>query len=288
MDPRSVTDDRGASERMSGSARGAGTAQRLGSGSLRAVRFWRGLPSERRLAAGAAAGLFVTLFLPWYQETVIATGVHSLRSYGEGLSGWQAFSFVEAAVLLVAVAVLVLLFVRAEGRAFHVPGGDGGVITAAGIWTGVLIIWRIFDKEGTTGHGQLATTWGIEWGIFVALAVAALLAYAGSRIRHAHEPEPPLPGEPGALELAELRRGRGQDGGRGGGPTQPSRRPPEMEADDLWAAHTPARPTPERPSPTRPAPERSSPARPTPARPSPAAAEPPTRRRLRPRSARSK
>ena len=38
-------------------------------------------------------------------------------------------------MLLVAVGVLVLLFVRAEGSAFHVPGGDGGVITAAGIWT---------------------------------------------------------------------------------------------------------------------------------------------------------
>ena len=245
---------------MSASGRGAGTAQRLGSGSTRVVRFWRGLPSERRLAAGAAIGLFVALFLPWYQETVIATGVHSLRSYGEGLSGWQAFSFVEAAVLLVAAAVLVLLFIRAEGGAFHVPGGDGGVITAAGLWTCALIVWRIFDKEGTTGHGQLATTWGIEWGIFVALAVAAGLAYAGSRIRHAHEPEPPLPGEAVSRERANRRR-------------------PEIETDDLWAARTPAHPTP-----AYPAPAPSTPARSTPARPAAGAKEPPTRRRVRPRS----
>ena len=54
-------------------------------------------------------------------------------------------------MLLVAVGVLVLLFVRAEGRAFHVPGGDGGVIFAAGLWTGVLILWRMFDKSSTTG-----------------------------------------------------------------------------------------------------------------------------------------
>ena len=84
---------------------------------------------------------------------------------------------------------------RAEGQAFHVPGGDGGVITAAGFWTCVLIVWRIFDKEGTSRHGQIAYTSGIEWGIFVALGVAAVLTYAGSQIRLAHEPEPPLPGE---------------------------------------------------------------------------------------------
>jgi hypothetical protein len=163
------------------------------------------------MAAGAALALFLTLFLPWYQETVIASGVNSLRSVSATLTGWGAFSFVEAAVLLVAASVLLLLFIRAEGGAFHVPGGDGGVITAAGFWTCVLIVWRMFDKEGTSGHGQVATTSGIEWGIFVALAVAGVLTYAGTRIRRAHEPEPPLPGD-------SPRR---------------SRRP-DMEADDSW------------------------------------------------------
>jgi hypothetical protein len=169
----------------------------------RVSRAWRILPPERRLAAIAAIGLFLSLFLPWYQETVIASSTTpTLRSASASLTGWGAFSFVEAAVLLVAVGVLILLFARAEGRAFHVPWGDGGVILAAGVWTCLLIIWRMFDKEGTTGHGQYATTSGIEWGIFVALAIAALLAYAGSRIRRAHEPEPPLPGEQPAPEVA--------------------------------------------------------------------------------------
>ncbi len=56
---------------------------------------------------------------------MIARGVTSLRSLSESMTGWGAFSFVEAAVLLVAAGVLLLLFVRAEGQAFHVPGGDG-------------------------------------------------------------------------------------------------------------------------------------------------------------------
>ncbi|MEA2213170.1 MAG: hypothetical protein QOF83_3118 [Solirubrobacteraceae bacterium] len=171
---------------------------------LRAV--WAALPRERRLAAAAAVGLVITLFLPWYQETVIAQGTSAnLRTVSASLTGWGAFSFVEAAVLLVGAAVITLLFVRAEGAAFHVPGGDGGVVTAAGIWTCLLIVWRMFDKEGTTAHGLYETASGIEWGIFLALGVAALLVYAGTRIKLANEPEPPLPGE-GATARRRSRR----------------------------------------------------------------------------------
>jgi hypothetical protein len=170
-------------------------ADRAANGIMRVIRVWRALARERRLAAYAAFGLFAALFLPWYQETVIASGKVNLRSASATLTGWGAFSFAEAALLVTAAGVLTLLFQRAEGRAFHLPGGDGFVVMAAGVWSCVLIVWRIFDKQGTSSQGQLATTSGIEWGIFVALAVAAVLAYAGSRIRAAHQPEPPLPGD---------------------------------------------------------------------------------------------
>jgi hypothetical protein len=157
------------------------------------LRAWRLLPHERRLAAVAATGLFLTLFLPWYQRQFFVIVGGKPQPAADSQTGWGAFSFVEGAVLLVAACVLVLLFRRAEGRAFHLPGGDGTVITAAGLWACVLVIWRIFDKQGASSHGAQVTTYGIEWGIFVALAVAALLAYAGTRIRAAHQPEPPLP-----------------------------------------------------------------------------------------------
>jgi hypothetical protein len=169
-------------------------AHRAGSGLARTMRAWRALRHEQRLAAYAALGLFVTLFLPWYHETVVAVASRP-QAASASVTGWGAFSFVEAAVLLVAAGVLTLLFQRAEGRAFHLPGGDGGVVMAAGFWTAVLIVWRIFDKQSVDIHGPGTTISGIEWGIFVALGVACFLAYAGSRIRAAHEPEPPLPGE---------------------------------------------------------------------------------------------
>jgi hypothetical protein len=47
----------------------------------------------------------------------------------------------------------------------------------------------MFDKPHLTGPGA---TVGIKWGMFVALTAAGLLIYAGSRVRAAHRPEPPL------------------------------------------------------------------------------------------------
>jgi len=194
-----------APQRPGGSSARADLAAWARSLTGRLYRAWRLLPSERRLAALAAFGLFVVLFLPWYQETVVVPGAGKAAAASASVTGWGHFSFVEAAVLLVGVAVLVLLFQRAEGRAFHVPGGDGFVIMAGGAWTCALVVWQIFDKPSATVHGAGATISGIEWGIFVALAAAGALAYAGASIRRAHAPEPPLPGEkpPDGIVLRE-------------------------------------------------------------------------------------
>jgi hypothetical protein len=151
---------------------------------------WRTLPPESRMAAGAALALFVTMLLPWYQQNAVVSG-RGEPLVSQNLSAFQVFSFVEAAVLLVAIAVLALLFARAEGRAFHLPGGDGTIVMGAGLWVVLLLVWRLFDKPGITTHGVAANT-GIQWGIFFALAAAGLLAYAGSRMRSAARPEPPL------------------------------------------------------------------------------------------------
>ncbi|MDX6580392.1 MAG: hypothetical protein QOJ47_1941, partial [Gaiellales bacterium] len=83
------------------------------------------------------------------------------------------------AILLVALAVLALLFARAERRDFHLPGGDGTVVMLAGAWAALLLVWRLFDKPGITTRGVAANV-GVQWGIFFALAAAGFLTYAGS------------------------------------------------------------------------------------------------------------
>jgi hypothetical protein len=158
-------------------------------------RAWQALAPEQRLAAGCAMTLFITMFLPWYEKDVDALVKGKLVHRSDTLSAFQAFSFVEAAVLLVAAGVLAMLFARAEGRRFHLPGGDGTVIMAAGIWVCVLVFIRQVDKPSAGGGDQISATVGVHWGIFVAFIAGLALTYAGYRLRQAHLAEPALPGE---------------------------------------------------------------------------------------------
>jgi hypothetical protein len=150
----------------------------------------RALDPDQRLAGMATIALLVTLFLPWYEATLVERGRPTTVTF----NAFDVMTFVEAAVLLVALGVFALLFARGERRGFHLPGGDGAVILAAGAWSAVLLLWRVFDRPDIERAVQV----GVTWGFFFAFLAAAALAAAGWRIRHAARPEPPNPAaEPG-------------------------------------------------------------------------------------------
>ena len=151
----------------------------------------RSLPPESRMTGGAAAALVVSLLLPWYQVSYFQGG----DAVTDSRSALQVFTWVEAAILLVALAVLFLVYARAQRQAFHLPGGDGFVVSPAGGWALALIVWRLFDKPDVD---ERAATVGIQWGIFFALLAAAALVAAGARVRAAGRPEPPNPTAGGA------------------------------------------------------------------------------------------
>jgi hypothetical protein len=195
------------------------------------MRNWRALEPEQRLAGGAAAALFVTMLLPWYQQNAVVNVPRAAPLQSRNLNAFQVFSFIEAAVLLVAVAMIFLLYARAEGRDFHLPGSDGAVVFAAGIWAGLLLILRLFDKPGINSHGVAANV-GVQWGIFFALAAAWLLAYAGSRMRAARPPEPPL------ARRADVPSSGGGDREHPPRPTRP-RYPPPPAMSASPTAHRP-------------------------------------------------
>jgi hypothetical protein len=166
---------------------------------------WREMGPEQRLAALASLGLLVTMFFPWYglQSLNRKTGV----IYSHNISAFGDVSFVEAAVFLVAAGVSALLFGRAEGRDFRLPGGDGTIVLIAGSWAALLIFFRVFSRP--TGHGYPV---GIEWGFFLAFVAAGTLAFAGWRMRADAPPQPPR------LRRREPREHRG--GGVYGGPSE--------------------------------------------------------------------
>ena len=146
---------------------------------------YRALDRDQRFAAAAALALLVSMFLPWYEKSVVVPGTSSFTH--DSISAFGAVSFVEAAIFLVSASILALLLARAERRPFHLPGGDGTVIFAAGVWATLLIFYRVFDRPDISGEGG---TVGIQWGFFLAFVSAGALAVAGQRIRAAGRPEP--------------------------------------------------------------------------------------------------
>jgi hypothetical protein len=133
---------------------------------------WRRLSPEQRVAGVGAVLLAVSTLGP--------------------------FSFVEAAELLVAFGVLLLLKKRAEGRKFHLPFGDGAVIATAGAWAAILIVIRLLDRP--LGQNMLA------------LACAAVLIGAGLRERQKRPMD----------DLPEARFARERLAKRGAEPEEPA------------------------------------------------------------------
>jgi len=158
----------------------------------RLIGAWRELGREQRLAALTALGLFVSMLLPWYSKTNTFVEHNVAKASQASLSAFQAFSFVEAAVLLVSTGVLAMLFARAEGRDFQLPGGDGTIVMIAGGWAALLIFYRLLDKPSLQGTQRITATVGVEWGIFIALLLALGLLYTGGRIRAGERGQPPL------------------------------------------------------------------------------------------------
>jgi hypothetical protein len=161
----------------------------------RVVHAWGAMSRERQIALVSALGLFVSMFLPWYSKTV----VEGAKAAQTSQSAFSAFSFVELAVLLVSAGVLAMLFSRAEGREFRLPGGDGTIVMIAGGWAALLIFYRMLDKPTLQGNQKITATVGVEWGIFIALLLALGLLAAGRRMRAAeHAQSPPARRRPRA------------------------------------------------------------------------------------------
>ena len=96
------------------------------------------LDDGRKLAAVAGIALLVSFFLPWYEKSVIPVGSHQFVS--QSLSAWGAFTWVEAALLLVDGSVLYLLYLRSTGRRVELPASDGTMIALAGGWMVILLL----------------------------------------------------------------------------------------------------------------------------------------------------
>ena len=161
-------------------------AASLGRGARRIVEAWRQLDTQQKVAAAAAIALILSLALPWFRLT--GPDPISGAKTSSTVTGFGCFTFLEGSIVLVAIAVLWMLFARGEERAFHLPCGDGSIVALAGAWCLGLLTWRIVLYPPRDGGFDPK----VDWGVMVSMAASALLLGIGLRMRAAHIPEPPI------------------------------------------------------------------------------------------------
>lgn len=145
------------------------------------------------LAAAAAAGIVVTLLLPWY----------GAREREDTVTGFESFAVIDV-LLLVAAAVGVALFVlQATQTSPARPVAFGVLTVTAGLLATLLVLYRLINEPGPDAFIDVrAGAW---------LGLAAVLALtAGGWLSLRDERVPGLPAQP----EPELRPSPGLGAGR--------------------------------------------------------------------------
>jgi hypothetical protein len=136
------------------------------------AEMFRSLAEHDRLATIGALLIAASMLLPWYGVTV---------SGGLVKTGLTAFGLVQAALLLTVGSALALIVRTAWGLRPPRPIHAGTLLAISGLWSALLIAYRMADRPEFDIPGVERVA--LRYGIFVALAGAALLFVGGLRRR---------------------------------------------------------------------------------------------------------
>jgi hypothetical protein len=144
----------------------------------------RGLTGNERIAVIGAGVIVGSLLLPWYESPISNDLV---------LTGFGAFGWAEAALVLIAAATTFLALQAGGGYVPPRPLREWGLLVAAGSWAALIELYRMVDRPRFTlaGHDE---PYDLHYAIFVALGGAVIIIIAGLRMRpreRAKRPEPP-------------------------------------------------------------------------------------------------
>ena len=137
------------------------------------LRDLRGLGGNERIAVIGAGVMVGSLLLPWYQSPTSDDLV---------LTGFGAFGWAEAALILIAAATTFLALQGGGGYVPPRPLREWALFVVAGCWAALIVLYRIADRPDFTlaGHDE---PYNLNYAIFVALAGAVLIVVAGLRMR---------------------------------------------------------------------------------------------------------
>jgi hypothetical protein len=160
---------------MPGTVRASSSEPEPSSGDPQPPDLWQAIgamgATERLAGLGALICVAATV-LPWYRAPL----------GGLVKTGLGTFGFAMAAQLITTGAALMLLIEGGRGRRPPTPLHEGTLLAIAGFWAGLTVAYSMLDRPQfqLAGFNQ---DYSLAYGIFVALAGAALLAIAGLRIR---------------------------------------------------------------------------------------------------------
>jgi hypothetical protein len=148
-------------------------------GGNRWTELFRSLEPPARLAAIGALLVPGSMLFPWY-------GIQ----FGPGLSqtGFDSFGLGELALVLTAGAALILIARSGAGYRPPRPLSEGALLTLAGAWAVLLILYLIIDRPNEiSGHTHIH----LRYGIFVAMGGAVAMIVGGLRLRRDRIAAPP-------------------------------------------------------------------------------------------------
>jgi hypothetical protein len=148
------------------------------------LRDLRGLGGNERIAVIGAAIMVGSLLLPWYQSPVSNELVQT---------GFGAFGWAQGAMVLTAGATVWLALEGGGGYIPPRPLREWALFFALGAWSAAVVIYLMFDRPRFK-IGGIDDHYDIHYGIFIALAGAAVIIAASLRMRpreRARRPQAP-------------------------------------------------------------------------------------------------
>jgi hypothetical protein len=141
------------------------------------------------LGLGAAAVLFVSLFLPWFSTdpTNRNSRVAGLRSSQETITAFVAFDSFQYMLIAASLAPVVLAYIVMRG---HSVSWDRGEITAiVGITALVLILYN--GLIGGKPDDAVSTTFGVGYYVAIVASIGIFVAGVMRLAEHGPENKPP-------------------------------------------------------------------------------------------------
>jgi hypothetical protein len=160
------------------------------------------LTQGEKIAGVAAIVLFISMFFAWFGFDTPGNELGISASFS--LNAWESFDFIDLVLFVTALAAVGTAVAKASDAVVDFP--LNAVVAVLGALSALLVLYRIIDPPGGLDR---------EWGVFLGLILAGLVAYGGYR---AMQEEGSSFAEVGDRFSSS---GRGGHGGPGSGPPQP-------------------------------------------------------------------